>query len=323
MKAHQFESAASGLRLLDLPDPTAGEGQVLIRVEAAGMCQSDVHIINGHGDAWLRQRPIVLGHEVAGTVMQLGPGVSEVAVGDRVAVALISHPASEADFADGIGLGFDGGYAEFAAVPVRNLVPVPDGVPFTHAAVATDSIATAYHAVATEAAISEGSVVAVIGLGGLGLNAVRIASLLGATVHGIDIDPGTFAAAAEQGAYRCHAGIDDIEGEIDIVLDFAGVGTSTADAISAVRQGGRIVLVGLGVQEATLPTGLLITKNIQLRGSLGASVEELQAVLGLLADGTLEPVVEEVDFRDLESALRRLERGDVRGRLVTRPNAYR
>jgi propanol-preferring alcohol dehydrogenase len=159
----------------------------------------------------------------------------------------------------------------------------------------------------------------IIGLGGLGLNGVRIAALRGATVYGVDIDPTVFDLARSQGATDCYASITEVPGTIDAVVDFAGVGTTTADAITAVERGGRVVVVGLGAPEATIPTGSLITKNVQLRGSIGASVDELRQVLGLIADGALTPIVEEVAFDDLESAFRRLEQGKAHGRLVTRP----
>lgn len=321
MKAYQFNSPETGLELVDIDAPRPGPGQVLIDVDVAGMCQSDVHIVNGHGDDWLRKRPIVLGHEVAGTVRGLGPDVTGVQVGDRVAIALISHPIEHADFAHAIGLGFDGGYARQALAPVANLVPIPAGVSFAHAAVATDSVATAYHAVVTEAAIETGMIVAIVGLGGLGLNGVRIAALQQATVYGVDIDRTVFDDARAQGAVDCFTTVDDVPVALDAVIDFAGVGMTTADAVTVVKPGGRVVLVGLGAPEATIPTHQLVTKNIQLRGSIGASIGELEAVLALIAEGNLTPVLEEVDFGDLPAALTRLQAGAVRGRLVTRPDA--
>ena len=321
MKAYHFDSPETGLVPVDLPDPVPGPEQVVLDVEAAGMCHSDVHILNGHGDHWLRKRPIVLGHEVAGTITALGPNVTGFAAGDRVAVALVAHPIEEADFTDAIGLGFDGGYAHKVAVPARNLVAIPDSVSFPHAAVATDSIATAYHAVVAESGAGPDSTVVIIGLGGLGLNGVRVGALCGATVYGVDVDPTAFQTAVEQGATACFASIADVPGIIDAVVDFAGMGVTTSEAVNAVKPGGRVVVVGLGAPATTLPTHELITKNVQIRGSLGASLEELKSVLGLIAEGQLTPIIEEVDFSDLESAIRRLERGDVRGRLVTRPGA--
>lgn len=319
MKAYQFESPDTGLTLVDIAEPVAGPGQVLLDVEAAGMCQSDVHIVNGHGDAWLRKRPIVLGHEVAGTISDVGPGVDDFAVGDRVVVALISHPVEQADFADAIGLGFDGGYAIKVAVPQLNLIRIPDSVPMTLAAVATDSTATAYHAVAVEAEAAPGMNIVIVGLGGLGLNGVRIAALRGATVYGVDIDDTVFGTAESQGAEACYSSVADVPGVVDVVVDFAGMGTTTAQAVELVKPGGRVVVVGLGSPEATIPTHLFVTKNVQIRGSIGSSLDELREVLGLIADGSLSPVVEEFPFQELPAALRRLEAGKVRGRLVTRP----
>lgn len=319
MKAYLFENAADGLVSVDVADPTPGPEEVVIEIGAAGICQSDVHILNGHGDDWLRKRPIVLGHEVAGTVAELGSGVDGFAVGDRVAVALVSHPIEQADFAHAIGLGFDGGFAEKAAVPARNLVRVPDAVSFPMAAVSTDSVATSYHAVACEAGVTPGSTVAIIGLGGLGLNGVRFAALQQATVYGVDVNPATFDLARSLGAADCFASVADIPGNPDALVDFAGMGTTTAEAIVAVRPGGRVVVVGLGSPEATISTALLTTKNVQLKGSIGASLEDLEVVLAMIADGVLEPVLEEIAFADLTAGIERLERGEVRGRLFTRP----
>lgn len=321
VKAYYFDSPATGLVAVELPDPVAGPGQVVLEVKAAGLCHSDVHILHGEGDGWLRKRPVVLGHEIAGTVVALGPQVANIAVGDRVAVGLIAQPVELADFANLPGAGYDGGYAERTVVPAANLVRIPDAVPFTHAAVATDSIATAYHAVVAESGIDSDSTVVIVGMGGLGLNAVRIAALQGATVLGVDVEEGVFAAAKANGATACYRSISEIPDSIDVVIDFAGMGSTTAEAIATVRAGGRIVIVGLGVQEANLPTGLIITKGIALKGSLGATLDELQAVFALLADGSLAPEVEEIPFGDLAAALRRLEQGGVRGRLVTCPSS--
>jgi propanol-preferring alcohol dehydrogenase len=323
VKAYQFSSPANGLELVEVEPAHPGSGQVAIDVEAAGMCQSDVHIVNGHGDDWLRQRPIVLGHEVAGRVRELGPGVTGVGVGDRVAIALASHPIEHADFANSIGLGFDGGYAPRALARVESLVQIPDNVSFADAAVATDSVATAYHAVVAEAEVGPGANVAIIGLGGLGLNAVKISTLFDANVFGVDINPETFATARALGAESCYANIADIPAAIDVAIDFAGVGSTTTEAVAAVRPGGRVVLVGLGASESLVSTYQLVIKNVRLVVSIGASVDELRAVLELISKGLLTPVLEEVAFADLPAALARLEAGDVRGRIFTRPGLNR
>lgn len=154
---------------------------------------------------------------------------------------------------------------------------------------------------------------AVIGLGGLGLSAVAVAKTLGATVYGVDINTAVFDTAREQGAAECFANIGEVPTPIDAVLDFAGMGTTTAEAIAAVKPGGRVVVVGLGAPEANIPTHLLVTKNVQLRGSLGASIPDLEAVLELLATGQIVPAIEEVPFAEVPAALARIEAGQVQG----------
>lgn len=320
MKAYLFDSVSEGLRLAQIDNPLPGPGDVVIDVKAAGLCHSDLHILNGSGTDWLLKRPIILGHEVAGIVRMLGPGVSDVQIGDRVAVALATHPLDELDVSVAPGLGRDGGYAEQGVFPSSTLVHVPDAVALEQAAVATDSIATAYHAVVTEAAIDSGMRVAIIGLGGLGLAGVRTAAIRGATVFGVDIDPMTFAAALAQGSTECFTNITEVPRPIDAVVDFAGVGTTTSESIAAVRLGGRVVVVGLGASQATINTHALVTRSVRLQGSLGASRVELAEVLNLIADGSITPVVEEVPFDSVPEALKHLERGTVNGRLYTRPD---
>ncbi|KPM44870.1 hypothetical protein AK830_g1592 [Neonectria ditissima] len=192
MKAFQYQDSKTGLELRDIPVPEPGNGQVQLEVKAAGMCHSDCHIVSGTSDAWLIKKPITLGHEVAGIITKLGPGVSGFHLGDRVAVSQVCHPVEERDWSLGIGLGFDGGYARYAVAPSRRLMHVPDKVTFAQAAVATDALTTSYHAVVAEAGAKPGTTIGVIGLGGLGMSGLAFGILQGATVHGIDIDEGKF-----------------------------------------------------------------------------------------------------------------------------------
>ncbi|MFB7504880.1 zinc-binding dehydrogenase [Streptomyces broussonetiae] len=317
MQAFRYVAKGEPLRLTVVPDPVPDPGWVVVHVEAAGLCHSDVHVLDGTIEP-TRRPPFTLGHEVAGTVLALGAGVEEYAVGDRVAVAIVAHPQVQAHYAPGIGV--DGGYAERLVAHASTLVPVPDGVSTVHAAVATDSVVTAYHAVRTEAGARPGDVIAVVGLGGLGLNGVRTAVLAGATVYGVDINPDTFEAARAAGASDCFtdlAAVADLRP--DAVVDFAGVGSTTSGAVDAVRRRGRVVLVGLGTNTTRLSTGSLVRKSVELRGSYGASKGELRQVLDFIARGRIEPVVEEIPFAALNEGLDRIRRGAVRGRLVTRP----
>ncbi|KAH7052352.1 chaperonin 10-like protein [Macrophomina phaseolina] len=322
MKAFLFQDSSSGLELRDLPIPEPGPGQALIAVKAAGLCHSDTHVVKGGGDAWMCKRPIVLGHEVAGTVIKFGPNTpaSSFKPGDSIVVACVGHPIEERNFAEAIGVGHDGGYAEFALAYCKHLVRIPDGVSFAQAAVATDSISTAYHAVVTEGRAAPSTTVAVIGLGGLGLNGVAIAALQGARVYGVDINTDKFEQAKSFGTIDCSSNLDAFSDVVfDIIIDFAGVGSTTAAAMSAVKLGGRVVVVGLGASSITIPSASLVTRNIELRGSTSASMEELRSVLELISSGALSPNIEEIPFEDIPKGLELLGTNQVLSRLYAVP----
>ncbi|MFE4860011.1 zinc-binding dehydrogenase [Streptomyces sp. NPDC056670] len=321
MKAIRFAGAGRPLNLETVPDPEPGPGWVVVDIEAAGLCHSDLHIMSGMdlGDLTVKS-PVTLGHEGAGVISSVGEGVGDFAVGDRVGIALVSHPIAEALFTPGVG--HDGAFAERELAHVSTLVHIPDNVTFAEAAVATDSVATAFHAVRTAGSVGPGRTVGVIGLGGLGLNGVRIAKLLGATVYGVDVNSSTFGPATEAGATACFQDIDQLAAQHpDVIVDFAGVPSTAAAAVESVRPGGRVVLVGLGGAVAPISIASLVMRNVQLVGSLGASKDELREVYDLIARGALKPAVEEVPFTELPAAMDRLARGEVRGRLYTRPRA--
>ncbi|KAH6662477.1 putative oxidoreductase [Halenospora varia] len=313
MKAYRLTGPDNGLQLLDtkVVQPTANE--VLIQVEACGLCHSDCHVIDGSGASWVKQIPITLGHEVAGTVIGLGEGVSEVQKGDRVAVALVPPACA-------IGLDYDGGYAKYACAPVSTLVPIPEKVSFEHAAVATDAIVTAYHAVVAEGGVGASTTVAIVGLGGLGAIGLRVAVLQGATVYGFDVDNSKLEAAKKNGAKDCFSSLEMANGiNFDVIVDFVGITQTVVDGLSAVRRGGRLVLVGLGAKELTLPTFAIVFNQVVIKGSLGGTKDELATVLNLIADGKIEPVLEEIPFDEVNKGLHRLKEGQVTGRLFTRP----
>lgn len=319
MKAFQFEHVEEGLSLREVPTPKPSTDEVLIKIEAAGICHSDAHALKGEG-SWLGKLPITLGHEVAGIVEAIGSGVKDLQPGDRVGVALL--PTDDGDWSHIVGVGRDGGYADKVVVPANGVVLLPDKVSFPQAAVATDSIATAYHAVVAEASVTASTTVAIVGLGGLGLNGVRIAAIQGATIYGVDIDDKKFPDAIAQGAKACFCKLDDIPSSvtIDVVVDFAGVGVTTQDALRRVKSSGTVVLVGIGAPSFELSTHTLMMRSLVLRGSRGATLEEYRQVLSLIAAGEIVPKLEEVPFSDIPASLQRLERLEVVGRLYARPN---
>ncbi|KAH7409044.1 alcohol dehydrogenase [Cadophora sp. MPI-SDFR-AT-0126] len=321
MKAFRFHTVAKGLELKDVPIPKPGKNQLLVQVKAAGLCHTDCNVISGKDDILFWQRPITLGHEIAGIVVELGPHVTEFKTGERVTcVTGVTHPITINDVTTSAGIGYDGGYAEYVLFNAVKTLRIPSCVSFPQAAAATDALATAYHAL-SEAHIAPNDKVAIIGLGGLGLSAVEIATLRGAKVYGVDIRTKTYIHALQSGASLCAKSIAKFSGvQFDAVVDFAGVGVTTAAAAKAVKPGGRVVLVGLGAKECKLSTYDFVAMGVTLKGSVGASKEEVEKVLRLVAEGKLNPFLEEIPFNDVKKGLGRLEEGTALGRLYVDPS---
>lgn len=309
MRAWQMTGVGEPLRQVDLPAPEAGSGQVVVDVRAAGLCHSDVGFVDGDIAWMLEKMPIVLGHEVAGVVSSVGEGVTEFAVGDRVGIA--------GDGLDAPGIVLDGGFGERCIGKVEQLVPIPDGVSFVQAASGTDAGMTSYHAVRVVGAVEAGERVGIIGLGGLGLTGARIAVVAGAEVYAAEVDESKHAAGLAAGIVAVVSDAKELAAyELDIIVDFAGFGTTTAAAVEAIAPGGRIVQVGLGAAEMTISNQALVTKQLRLLGSLGGKKADTAAVYQLMADGDLEIVATPIPFEQIDKGIARLRQGGVHGRLV-------
>ena len=312
MKAWQFTGTHEPLALNEIPEPTPGPGEVVLDIKAAGLCHSDVGLLEDEGWlALLAKRPITIGHENAGVVIEVGDGVTEFQVGDRVGVC------PTADGVGAPGYAFDGGFAPKMAVDARALVPLPDEVDFLYGAAATDAGMTSYHAIITEGGVKEGDTVGIIGLGGLGQLGAMAGILAGADIYVAEINEKVWPMAKELGVTDVKKSITEFEGvEFDVIVDYAGFGNTTADAIEMVRPGGTVVQVGMGRLEATINTRTLITRSVTLKGSVGGTKEDVAGVYAYMASGKMNPQITTISFDEIPEGLERLERGEVVGRLV-------
>lgn len=289
---------------MELPVPDLANGEALVRVQAAGICRSDVHY--QQGSPKLPPLPRTLGHEVAGVVEALSPGDgSPVVVGDRVGVhyqascGTCRHCLAGNDqfCAAGqmIGNTRDGGYAELLAVPTRNLVSIPEAVPIEHAAVMMCSSATSFHAL-RKARLERGETVAVFGLGGLGQSAVQLARALGAgTVYGVDTNESKVTLAAHYGAVPIAGGaaavsaIQDAAGGVDVALELVGLPDTMRQAIEVLNPLGRAVAVGLA--EESFPVDSysdLVLGEHEIIGVSDHLATELGPLLEMAEDGRLD-----------------------------------
>ena len=313
MKAWLFTGAHEALELVERENPRPGVGEVLVEVRGSGLCHSDVGCIEGVLLPHMpKQPPMILGHEVAGVIVEVAEDVAGFRVGDRVVAS------GTQTFCP--GWTADGGYATHCLLTAESLLRLPDGVGFVQGAAATDAGQTSHHAVMVSGELKAGQRVGIIGLGGLGMTGARIAVLAGAEVYAAEPRREAWPIAREQGVREVVGDVRELERhQLDLIVDFAGFEDTTAGAIAAIRPGGRVVQVGLGATEVTIPKMLLVSKSVTLRGSSGGTSADTAAVLDHMARGDLVIPATAISFDGIPDGLARLARGGVVGRIVAEP----
>lgn len=314
MKGWCFTATNAPLQLLDIDDPTPGPGEVVLDVKAAGLCHSDVGVMTD--PIWMTRMaftPLILGHEIAGVVSALGEGVTEVKLGDRVGVCPTVGLGAP-------GFSRHGGFTtKYLAKPIE-LVPMPDSLSFDLAAVGTDAGMTSYHGMVSRGQVQAGMKVGVIGLGGLGQIGARVAVLRGADVHVAEPNEAAWSTAEEIGAKSIVRDASEWAGQgFDLIVDYAGFGTTTRAAVNAVRRAGTVVLVGMGKLEFTLDTMPMIISEINVLGSTGGTKQDVADVYELFASGQVDPKTTVIDFLDIAKGLDDLQHHRITGRLVANP----
>jgi propanol-preferring alcohol dehydrogenase len=314
MRAWQFEGPGKPIALNEAPEPEPGPGEVVIDVRAAGLCHSDVMYMATGGRS-MPFLPMTQGHETAGVISKIGEGVTGWAIGDRVGVC-------PSGIAPPPGAFRPGGFADQHAAPAADLARVPDGLDISLGALATDAGMVSYHAMIKRGGATAGMKVGVIGFGGLGQVGTRAAVLTGAEVHVAEPKEDVWELARAAGAVEVVNDAGAWTGqEFDLIVDYAGFDT-TAQAIAAVKRGwgpsggGTVVQVGLGQPTFTVPTNTILGRN--LIGSLGGTVADIEEVYGLLLNQEIEPYYTEIAFEEIGDGLRKLDAGEVTGRLVAR-----
>jgi 2-desacetyl-2-hydroxyethyl bacteriochlorophyllide A dehydrogenase len=307
MKAVRLHQG-SQVRVEEVPVPVPGPGEVRVAVHAAGVCGTDLHA--AHGRLPVATLPVIMGHEGAGIVDDVGEGVAELRVGDRVLLLPSETCGSCAACREGhlglcptariFGMARDGTFAESIVVPAACALPLPLNLPFEHGAILADAVATAYHAVATRAGVSGGERLAVIGCGGVGIHAILLARLLGAArIVAVDASEGALRRASAAGAHvTLIAGGKDVRREIrkaaggegpEIVIEYAGRKASVELAMASVARGGRVVVGGVGMEAPQLPPLVsFVGREIGVLGSMGYTRAELARVVDLAASGRLD-----------------------------------
>ncbi len=342
MKAVVFESHGGPdvLKVVnDFPEPVLGPGDVMLRVRATALNHLDLSVRQGMPTLKL-PLPHILGSDVAGEVAEVGDDVADLEVGERVAVnpglscgecefCMRGEESLCADFKI-LGEHVNGGYAEFVAVPARNVARLPTDFPFEAAAAAPLTFLTAWRLLVTRAQVKPGEDVLVLGAGsGVSTAAIQIAKLAGCTVYVTSSSDEKLRRAKEIGAdvlvnYKAvpwSKAVWELTGKrgVDVVLDHVGAATFK-DSLRSLRKGGRLVTPGAttgGVTEIDLR--VVFWRQLSILGSTMSSQREFEDVMKLVFMGRLKPVVDRVlPLEEARKAHEVLERGEQFGKVVLR-----
>jgi alcohol dehydrogenase len=311
MRAVLFTDFGAMPSVRDVPDPVCPPDGAIIQVEATGLCRSDWHGWRGH-DPDIRV-PHVPGHEFAGTIEEVGDDVTRWTVGERVTVPFVCACgvcgpclAGDQQVCDNQfqpGFTHWGSFAELVAIGRAdiNLVRLPDDLDFVTAASLGCRFATAYRAVITQGRLRAGEWVAVHGCGGVGLSAVMIAVAAGAHVVAVDVSEAALAAAETLGAEVIINGFaEDVAARVvaataggaHLSIDALGSATTCLNSIACLRKRGRHIQVGLMVGDdarPAIPMDLVISRELEIRGSHGMAAHDYAAMLARVTDGSLQP----------------------------------
>lgn len=331
MLAERFYAATKEIKLENIPIPVPGPGEVLIKVAFCGICHSDLSLIDGNFPA--RVPVITQGHEVAGTVAALGPGVNQWKVGDRVIpsagkACLNCRNCLRGDFANCLDLNlmafaYDGGWAEYVVAGAIGCTRVPDNVPLEQAALLADAVSTPFAAVVRTAKVHLGNAVGIWGVGGVGTHLVQLVKLAGGVpIIAVDINDAALERALRVGAdYAFRSDDPELQAKItqatggrrlDVAFDAVGISATTRQAVANLDTNGQVVTVGMSAQ--SIDAGSFMEFSLlrkQVKGHLGYKVQDISILAELLSRGRLdlsESVTEIVPLSEIHRGIEMLEK---------------
>jgi len=333
MKAAVVTSFTAPIEIEQREIPAPGPGQVLVRLEACGLCHTDIHA--AHGDWPVKPTvPFVPGHEGVGIIEQLGDGVTDRTVGERVAIPWLGFACGECRFCvDGretlceqqqnSGYSIDGAFAEYAVASARFVVPVPDGITSLDAAPLTCAGVTTYKALKV-AHVVPSERVAVFGIGGLGHLAVQYARLMGGQVIAVDVENPKLELARELGADHLvnAAEVDPVDaikavGGADVAVVLAASPRVFEQAFASLNRGGRLICVALPAdQQMSISIFETVLKGISIIGSIVGTRQDLTEVFELHAAGRTRIIAEGRKLEQVNDAVAEVLSGKVLARLV-------
>jgi len=338
LRAIRYHGPNQPLLLENVPMPSPNPGEVLVKISAAGICHTELHFLSGLLN--LGVQPLTLGHEVVGVVEDVGAGVESPKSGDRVILyyyvgcGRCAHClVGDENLCDALraeyGFVSDGGFAEYATVPARNAVRLPDTISDDAAAPIGCGVTTAVHA-AGLARLAAGDVVLVYGVGAVSFGLIQLAKLSGAEVIAVSRTPAKLEKARALGA--AHA-LDGNEGKVaervreithghgaDVVFELVATKETMAASTAALAKRGRLVFIGYSEDSYTVHPIQLVITEASVTGSVGNTLAELVRAVDLVADGKIRTVVDRVlPLGEFQKGIDALQKGQLIGRAVLKP----
>ena len=337
MKAAVLHAFKTPLSIEEVPRPEPAADEVLIAIEVCGVCHSDLHVADGDWPqlATVVKKPLILGHEIVGRVVERGSAVHDVRIGDRVGVPWVHWTCGECEFCrEGnenlcvrqriTGVMVDGGYAEFAKAPASHVARIPDPLPSEQAAPLLCAGVTVHRAL-KQAKIRAGQRLAVFGIGGLGHLAVQLGVAAGTEVTAIDVSEEKLALAKSLGAARTvNASKTNVAkelraaGGVHVAMVTCAAASVYDMAFNCVRPTGLLLVVGLPATSISFLPIMMAAAEIQIKASAVGTREDLREVLAMAADGKIRCQVSLRPLAEVSEVLAQLSRGEISGRVVLR-----
>ncbi|EJL31390.1 alcohol dehydrogenase catalytic domain-containing protein [Brevibacillus sp. BC25] len=334
MRAAVLEAYNQPLVVKQVADPELAPDGVILKLEASGVCRSDLHVIHGKM-AMVQNFPHILGHEMSGVVEEVGSNIRNFKKGDRVIVPFtqgdgvcphcLSGHNNVCDNSRLVGMHFNGGYAEYIHIPNAdlNLLHLPENVDFLSAAAMGCRFMTAFHGTVTQGNVRPGEWVAVYGTGGVGLSVIQIAAAAGANVIAVDIADDKLAFAKEMGAvasvnskeHNAPQAIKELtKGGAHLSIDALGIQETCLNSIMSLRKRGRHVQIGVSSNPnggmTPIPVNLMLSHELQLIGSVGMPTPEFSGMLNMVSQGKLSPgklVTKQIALDNINSTFDEME----------------
>jgi alcohol dehydrogenase, propanol-preferring len=335
MKAAVLHEFKKPLAIEEVMRPTPGPGQVLIEVEACGVCHSDLHVADGDWKQFsgIVKKPLILGHEIVGRVVEKGATVHDLQVGDRVGVPWVHWTCGDCEFCRGgnenlcikqaiTGVTVDGGYAEFVNAPASHAMKIPPNLSPKEVAPLFCAGVTAYRAL-KHAKILAGQRLAVFGVGGLGHIAIQIGQSFGAEVTAIDISEEKLAQAKALGAsHALNAASSDVvkalrgEGGVHVAIVTSAAKAAYDMAFFCLRPTGTLLVVGLPAENICFPPIMMAAGEVRIQATAVGTRDDLREVLAMAAAGKVRCQVTSRPLVKVNEVLEDLRQGRIAGRVV-------